>query len=499
MARRRQRRLATGIGLLIGVCGAGGCETFPLVARTLPHVSSKSVLTAAPLQAPGLQLAPHSVVAWSIDCGPAQPQGSLSGQDLVGPDGKIVLGPYGAVAVSGLTAEQAQLAIQQHVSRYVGDARVTVRLVQASSPVAIERPVAVRSSNVAPVAYPPDRLAWQSSAGNSQWRSLPREGPAPERSVIASTWQPLPRGGTGADTGKSAVAPTGQELTPVLEADKTDTNGLTLPRSTDRGVADTLPPPRVAKEETNSEPPAALLPPIAGIHSHAATGHAAPTEVSKVSLPPYIIEPPDILLIEAPALKDQDVRGQHLVRPDGTVGLGIYGSVYVAGMTLEQAREAVAQQLAKRKKNITADDVIVDVLAYNSKFYYVITDGGGFGEQVYRFPITGGETLLDAIGQINGLPPVASKKHIWIARRNAGGQGGEQILPVDWIGISQRGNALANYQVMPGDRIYVRADKLIRMDSGLAKVLSPIERLLGTTLLGSATVNSIKGRGQFFR
>ena len=45
----------------------------------------------------------------------------------------------------------------------------------------------------------------------------------------------------------------------------------------------------------------------------------------------------------------------------------------------------------------------------NSKVYYIITDGAGSGEQVFRFPVTGSETVLDAISQIGGLPPVSSK------------------------------------------------------------------------------------------
>src|SRR5262249_54240659 len=83
----------------------------------------------------------------------------------------------------------------------------------------------------------------------------------------------------------------------------------------------------------------------------------APRELSKAPLPPYRIEPPDILLVEVvpvggPIKFDQQIRGQHLVRPDGTIGLGIYGSAYVAGMTLEEAREAIAQQLAKRAEGV---------------------------------------------------------------------------------------------------------------------------------------------------
>src|ERR1017187_1754358 len=35
----------------------------------------------------------------------------------------------------------------------------------------------------------------------------------------------------------------------------------------------------------------------------------------------------------------QMIKGDHLVRPDGTVHLGMYGSVYVAGMTLGEVKE----------------------------------------------------------------------------------------------------------------------------------------------------------------
>jgi polysaccharide biosynthesis/export protein len=213
-----------------------------------------------------------------------------------------------------------------------------------------------------------------------------------------------------------------------------------------------------------------------------------------MSLPTYVIEPPDIILVESTqGLRDQPIRGQHLVRPDGTIGLGIYGSVHVAGLTVDQAREEIAKQIGLRVKDLDVHNIYVDILAYNSKAYYVITDGGGFGEQVFRLPVTGNETVLDALSQINGLPPVASKKHIWVARPCCTPQGfSNQVLPVDWLAITQSGNPSTNYQVMPGDRIYVKADHWITFESKVSKVLAPFERMLGITLLGSETVNSIR-------
>jgi polysaccharide export outer membrane protein len=219
-----------------------------------------------------------------------------------------------------------------------------------------------------------------------------------------------------------------------------------------------------------------------------------------------VVEPPDILLIRASASVLEPVNaaldGQHLVRPDGSVNLGVYGDVWVAGRTLEEVRDLVAAQILRRtgNKDMTVEkikrELVVDVLAYNSKVYYVITDGGGYGEQVYKIPIKGNETVLDAVGEINGLPAVASKKKIWIARATPFESPHPIILPVDWKGITQYGYAGTNYQLFPGDRIYVQSDPLIRLDVGLAKVLSPVERLLGVTLLGSTTVNSIRTNGR---
>jgi polysaccharide export outer membrane protein len=66
---------------------------------------------------------------------------------------------------------------------------------------------------------------------------------------------------------------------------------------------------------------------------------------------------------------------------------------------------------------------------------------------------------------------------------------------VDWVGVTQGGSPAANYQVMPNDRIYVKAKGMVTFDTALSRFLSPIERVFGITLLGSSTVNSIKNGG----
>lgn len=200
-----------------------------------------------------------------------------------------------------------------------------------------------------------------------------------------------------------------------------------------------------------------------------------------------VLKEPKVLVALAQSRAMQQIRGEHLVRPDGTIGLGVYGSVYVTGMTIEEAKAAIETHLSAF---LLQPEVAIDVYAYNSKVYYIVLDGGGYGQQVYRLPITGNETVIDAVSQINGLPAVSSKKHIWVARPSRCPDGKEQILHVDWQAIVKCGSTRTNYQIYPGDRVYVHADSLITLDNFVAKVVAPVERVFGVTLLGQQTILS---------
>ena len=118
-----------------------------------------------------------------------------------------------------------------------------------------------------------------------------------------------------------------------------------------------------------------------------------PRESAKASMDEYVVEPPDLILVEVlEALPDQPIQGERLVRPDGTLNLGFYGEVYVAGLTLREIKAKVIahlrnhlgdEQLGLIKADPKRPDqslavapedstrVRVDVVAYNSKCYYV--------------------------------------------------------------------------------------------------------------------------------
>jgi polysaccharide export outer membrane protein len=465
---------------------------------------SRRAAPDARAQAVGPAIRPGTMLDWTVT-GPGQPQGGTTGHSVVGVDGKMEMGPFGSVPVQGLTLARAQPAVERQLRHYLRDPKVELRLAQP-------RPQPAPAPAAAVAQAPPADIARWSSDDDENLAAA-RGGLPPRAAAVrlVSTQQgpfvdgpALVIGGTSEDKG-------------VLKSPGNGKDGSTKKATEELGPPRPLPghPAGPVVPGPDAVGPGCAGPDCGGPGGpFPGPGGPVPRECARVTLPPYVVGPPDILLIETvlgTGLVTQKVEGQHLVRPDGTVGLGIYGSIYVAGRTLDQIRWQVSEAIYARldpkaktardpKERLTLkkvyDNVSVDVLAYNSKVYYVITDGGGLGDQVTRLPITGNETVLDAIGLnptrlgLYGLGPISDKHHIWVARPNCHGH--EEILPVDWIGITQRGDPATNYQVQPGDRVYVKADHFRTLNNNLDKFVTPIERILGVTLLGSQTVNSIR-------
>ncbi len=237
-----------------------------------------------------------------------------------------------------------------------------------------------------------------------------------------------------------------------------------------------------------------------------------PREFTKVSMPDYVVEPPDLLLVEVlEALPGRPISGERLVRPDGKITLGFYGEVYVAGLTTDEIKEKIVLHLRKylpdavlglveeetegKPKEIAPRDsnrVFVDVTAYNSKYYYVTGDVGNPG----RINITGNETVLDAITFAGGLLPTAAPNNIRLVRPAPPGACCEQKLPVNLSAIISGGDPTTNYQLMPGDRIVVFRDPIIRGTIFLDRIAAPFQTVVNGALTYSFAARSIKSVNQ---
>lgn len=198
-------------------------------------------------------------------------------------------------------------------------------------------------------------------------------------------------------------------------------------------------------------------------------------ENAKTVLPPHALQPGDSVLIE-PVNLERDLRmpADQIVLADGTVDLGPYGRVVVAGRHLEQAESLIEQQIAfqirqqaSACKQYASDSIQAslsreplpedcDAIAVNVRLlepvhkFYVLGEVSAPGS----YPLTGSETVLDAILTAGGLTASANPCQILLARPTDPCEC-RVTLPVCYREIVQMGNTTTNYQLQPGDRVFV--------------------------------------------
>ena len=176
-----------------------------------------------------------------------------------------------------------------------------------------------------------------------------------------------------------------------------------------------------------------------------------PRELAKEVLPQYLIEPGDLLLVEATDF-DSPVRlpgGDQVVQPDGTVDLGKYGRLMVAGKTIDEVQDE-ARTLIGRLSDEPTGPITARLVAWDSKVFYVLGEVGSPG----AYPYSGRETALDAILAAGDLT-TRSNRHSIVLSRPTGPDDCRIVLPICYDHIVQLGDTSSNYQLLPGDRIFV--------------------------------------------
>lgn len=201
---------------------------------------------------------------------------------------------------------------------------------------------------------------------------------------------------------------------------------------------------------------------------------AIPRENAKSVLPPHKLQPGDALLIE-PTNLERDLRlpADQIVLADGTVDLGPYGRIVIAGRSLEEAELLIEEQIVFQLKKQAADCQEVageevptgeqsmvptqcNGVAINVRLlepvheFYVLGEVNAPGS----YPLTGSETVLDAIVSAGGLTSSANPCKILLARPTDPCEC-RVTLPVCYREIVQMGNTATNYQLQPGDRVFV--------------------------------------------
>jgi polysaccharide export outer membrane protein len=176
-----------------------------------------------------------------------------------------------------------------------------------------------------------------------------------------------------------------------------------------------------------------------------------PRELQKTILPSYVVQPGDSLAIE---LGNTDsplpFPAEQPILPDGSIDLGRFGRMIVAGRPVEQIEveiQAIIDAIDQGKERATVN---VRLINPQSAVYYVLGEVKSPGS----FAINGRETVLDAIIAAGGLSGKASPCNVILSRPTVP-DGCRIVLPICYRQITQLGDTSTNYQIMPGDRVYV--------------------------------------------
>ncbi len=157
----------------------------------------------------------------------------------------------------------------------------------------------------------------------------------------------------------------------------------------------------------------------------------------------YRIGPEDVL--EISVWKEDALKKEVLVRPDGDISFPLAGDLHVAGRTVAEVRE----ELGKRIEKYIPDPVVsvlVNRVASN-KIYVIgrVAKPGDFAAGRYV-------DVLQALSMAGGLTPFADEKDIRVIRK----QGGKDlVMPFDFRAVSRGQKLEQNIRLQGGDVVVV--------------------------------------------
>jgi polysaccharide export outer membrane protein len=160
-------------------------------------------------------------------------------------------------------------------------------------------------------------------------------------------------------------------------------------------------------------------------------------------LPAYRVGAEDVL--EISVWKEEGLKKEVLVRPDGSLSFPLAGDVPAAGHTVEEIRAEIAGRLGKY-----IPDPVVSVLLLRvagNRIYVIgrVAKPGEFSPGRYV-------DVLQALAMAGGLTPFADEKDIRILRRTAEGT---RVLPFDFKAVSRGERLEQNLLLQGGDVVVV--------------------------------------------
>jgi len=182
--------------------------------------------------------------------------------------------------------------------------------------------------------------------------------------------------------------------------------------------------------------------PIAFAQAPAAAGGMA-SQSSAVNPSTYRVGAEDLL--EITVWREDALKRDVLVRPDGGISYPLIGEVQAAGKTVDELREEITKRL---EKFVPDAAVSVTVLKTGSQRIYVLGKVTKPGE----FPVGRNVDVLQALSMAGGLTPFADTNGIRIMRRDGDRQ---STLPFEYGRVIRGEKLEQNVLLRAGDVVVV--------------------------------------------
>jgi len=209
----------------------------------------------------------------------------------------------------------------------------------------------------------------------------------------------------------------------------------------------------------------------------AATGVTTDTDVPTIESSRYTLGPMDVISISV--MRHPEVSGEFAINKEGKIQYEFVGDVKIAGLTKDQAKEVLAQQLSEY---IISPEVNVKITGYNSKVIYVVGEVYNPGKIYMRGDtITVREALMQA-----GLPMLSgiTKKSKLITPSDDGNAVKKDI---NVYALLYEGDLRENDTMRPGDVLYIPPTFLTKAARALSPITTPVGQAagLGRTATGA--------------
>ncbi len=193
---------------------------------------------------------------------------------------------------------------------------------------------------------------------------------------------------------------------------------------------------------------------------------------------PYTLGIGDVVDIQV--RNQPEFSNQYIVGPDGSIQYAFVGDVKAEGLTKYELNDVISEKL---EKYVRGAEITVSIVAYRSKFVYMMGELRGPG----KYPMKGDKVTLREALIAAGLPtPGAALRRTYVITPS---EEKPIFQKVDIYNLLYKGKLEQNINLAPGDLVVVPATVPTELNRALTNLLSPFSKAASSAALYDQLAN----------